>query len=145
MSTLFTKIIEGEIPGRFVYQDEDCVAFLTIAPLADGHALVVPRAEVDKWTEAGPALMAHLTEVAQRIGKVQTEVFDAERAGLIIAGFEVPHLHIHVWPVHGLEEFSFDKVDNNPDQARLDENAERLREGLRAAGFADNVPGPGPL
>ena len=58
MSTLFTKIINGEIPGRFIWQDDDCVSFLTIGPLTDGHALVVPRLEVDKWTDAAPELVS---------------------------------------------------------------------------------------
>lgn len=92
MSTLFTKIINGEIPGRFIWQDEDCVSFLTIGPLTDGHALVVPRLEVDKWTDAAPELVTKLMAVAQTIGQAQVSVFGAPRAGLTIAGFEVEHL-----------------------------------------------------
>ena len=70
MSTLFTKIINGEIPGRFVWKDEEVVAFLTIAPLTQGHTLVVPREEVDSWTHASPELLAKVMDVAQSIGKV---------------------------------------------------------------------------
>ena len=69
MPTLFTKIIEGEIPGRFVWSDETCVAFLTIEPLTDGHAMVVPRAELEQWTDADEETWAHLQEVARIIGE----------------------------------------------------------------------------
>ena len=140
MSTLFTKIIEGEIPGRFVWKDDDVVAFLSIGPLADGHTLVVPRREVDKWTDAPADLLAKLTAVAQEIGKVQMEVFGSERAGLTIAGFEVEHLHLHVWPANSLQDFDFSRADTNPDPERMAANAEKLRGGLRAAGHAEFVP-----
>lgn len=140
MSTLFTKIINGEIPGRFIWQDEDCVSFLTIGPLTDGHALVVPRLEVDKWTDAAPELVTKLMAVAQTIGQAQVSVFGAPRAGLTIAGFEVEHLHVHVFPAYSMENFDFSTVDNHPEPAAMDTNAERLREALRAAGHAEFVP-----
>ncbi|WP_449373393.1 HIT family protein [Arthrobacter psychrolactophilus] len=140
MSTLFSKIIAGEIPGRFVWKDEDCVAFLTIGPITDGHVLVVPRQEVDKWTDAAPELMAKLTAVSQTIGQAQLAAFGAPRAGVIVAGFEVEHLHIHVFPAYGLENFSFAAVDNNPDPAVMDANAEKLRVALREAGHGEFVP-----
>ncbi|MDJ0313038.1 HIT family protein [Arthrobacter sp. H35-D1] len=140
MSTLFTKIINGEIPGRFIWQDEDCVSFLTVGPLTDGHALVVPRLEVDKWTDAAPELVAKLMAVAQTIGRGQVAAFGAPRAGLTIAGFEVEHLHVHVFPAYSMENFDFSTVDNKPDPAAMDANAEKLREALRAAGHAEFVP-----
>lgn len=140
MSTLFSKIIAGEIPGRFIWKDEDCVSFLTIGPIADGHVLVVPRQEVDKWTDASPDLMAKLMSVSQSIGQAQLAAFGAPRSGVIVAGFEVEHLHIHVFPAYGLENFSFAAVDNNPDPAVLDANAEKLRLALREAGHGEFVP-----
>ncbi|MFQ4147282.1 HIT family protein [Arthrobacter sp. LAPM80] len=140
MSTLFSKIIDGDIPGRFIWQDADCVSFLTIGPLTDGHALVVPRQEVDKWTDASPELMSKLMSVAQSIGQAQVAAFGAPRAGVIIAGFEVEHLHIHVFPAYGLDNFSFAAVDNNPDPAAMDANAEKLRVALRDAGHGEFVP-----
>ena len=100
MSSVFTKIINGEIPGRFVYRDDTAVAFLTIEPVAYGHTLIVPVEEVDKWTDLKPELWAHLNEVAQKVGQAVTESFDCERAGYLIAGFEVPHAHIHVFPAN---------------------------------------------
>src|SRR5690242_7525515 len=73
--TLFTRIINGELPGRFVWRDDQCVAFLSIAPLRPGHTLVVPIAEVDEWTDLEPALASHLMVVAQTIAQAQKRAF----------------------------------------------------------------------
>ncbi|GAA1663356.1 HIT family protein [Citricoccus zhacaiensis] len=140
MSTVFTRIINGELPGRFVWKDETCVAFLSIGPLTQGHTLVVPRAEVDLWTDAEPELVSHLMTVAQAIGQVQVEAFNAHRAGLMVAGYEIPHLHVHVWPSNSLDDFDLDQVDNNPEPEDLDEAADRIRAGLRVAGHTEYVP-----
>jgi diadenosine tetraphosphate (Ap4A) HIT family hydrolase len=140
MSTVFSKVISGEIPGRFVWQDDLCVGFLSIAPLAYGHTLVVPRTEVDRWTDADSELMAHLSTVAHRIGKAQVEAFGSARAGLVIAGYEVPHLHLHVWPSNSMADFDFSKAMENPDPEQMDQAAEKLRVALRLMGDAENVP-----
>lgn len=140
MPTLFSRIIQGELPGRFVWSDERCVAFLTIAPLRPGHALVVPRDEVDEWTDADEDLLARLMLVARRVGDAQKSAFDAPRAGLIIAGFEVPHAHLHVFPSWGIDDFDFGNVDHDPDPAGLDTAADLLRTALREAGYGEHVP-----
>ncbi|MET4539784.1 MULTISPECIES: HIT family protein [Micrococcaceae] len=140
MSTLFTKIINGEIPGRFVWKDEEVVAFLTIAPLTQGHTLVVPREEVDSWTHASPQLLAKVMDVAQSIGKVQEDLFDAKRVGVLMEGFEVDHLHVHVWPAYSTADFEIHNVDHNPDPAVMDATAVKLRAALRSAGHGDAVP-----
>lgn len=140
MSTLFTKIINGEIPGRFIWKDEHAVAFLTIGPITHGHTLVVPRVEVDKWTQAPAELMTHLIDVAGNIGRAQVRAFGSERAGLMIAGFEVPHLHVHVWPTNSLADFDLTRADPNPNPATMDQNADKLRAALREDGFTDQVP-----
>ena len=140
MPTLFTKIINGEIPGRFIWKDEDVVAFLSIGPLTDGHTLVVPRLEVDKWTDAPADLVQKLTAVAQVIGQAQVAAFGSERAGLSIAGFEIDHLHLHVWPTNSLQDFDFSRAESNPDPERMDDNAQKLRGALRAAGHGEFVP-----
>lgn len=140
MPTLFTKIINGEIPGRFVWKDQDVAAFLSIGPLADGHTLVVPRQEIDKWTDAPAELLQKLTSVAQAIGQAQVSAFGSDRAGLTVAGFEVDHLHLHVWPANSMADFDFSRAESNPDPARMDENAEKLRQALRAAGHGEFVP-----
>ncbi|MGH3902242.1 MAG: HIT family protein [Pseudonocardiaceae bacterium] len=140
MPTLFSRIIQGEIPGRFVWSDECCVAFLTIAPLRPGHTLVVPRDEVGEWTDADDDLIAQLMVVAKQIGAAQKTAFDAPCAGLVIAGFEVPHLHLHVFPSWGIDDFDFANTNHDPDPAELDTAAEALRAALRAAGHGDRLP-----
>lgn len=107
MPTVFTRIINGELPGFFVYEDEVAVAFLSIAPLSPGHTLVVPRAEVDQWTDADGPVLHHCLDVAKKIGIAAKAAFGAPRAGLVIAGLEVPHLHVHVFPAWSMGTFDF--------------------------------------
>ncbi|WP_338751171.1 HIT family protein [Janibacter alittae] len=145
MTTLFTKIITGEIPGRFVWSDETCVAFLTIDPMQDGHTMVVSREEIDRWTDADTATWAHLQHVAQIIGRAQQAEWDAPRVGMMVEGFEVPHLHVHLWPAYSHEDFDPRKVMTDLPDERFEAAAERLRSRLRTDGHAANVPGPGPL
>lgn len=140
MSTLFSKIIAGEIPGRFLWSDDVAVAFLTAAPLTQGHALVVPRAEIDHWVDADAATLAHLVAVAQTIGKAQKAEWNAERIGVLVEGFEVPHLHIHVWPAFTTADFDVHNVDHSPDPSDLDAAAERIRVRLIENGDGANVP-----
>jgi histidine triad (HIT) family protein len=134
MPTIFTRIIEGELPGRFVWRDDVCVAFLSIAPLRQGHTLVVPRAEVDHWIDLDPEVNAHLMRVAQEIATAQQRVFAPVRIGLMIAGLEVPHVHLHVVPIDGMQDLDFGRADTDPDPAALDDAATRLRDALRDAG-----------
>lgn len=127
MPTLFTKIIDGEIPGRFVWRDDRVAAFLTIAPIVPGHTLVVPRSEIDDWTSIDPELLGHLMRVSAVIGDAVKKAFDAPRAGVVIAGFEVPHAHIHVFPAHDMADFDFGRADPDTPAADLDAAHERLQ------------------
>jgi histidine triad (HIT) family protein len=127
MPTIFTRIIDGELPGRFVWRDERCVAFLTINPLKPGHTLVVPRAEVDHWLDLEPDLAAHLMTVAQTIGQALQRGFSPARVGLIIAGLEVPHVHLHVVPFDTMADLDFARAEKSPDPAALDRAAETIR------------------
>ena len=130
MATVFTKIINGEIPGRFVYEDDEFVAFLTIEPMTQGHTLVVPRAEIDQWQDVDPACFGRVMAVSQLIGRAVCKAFDADRAGLIIAGLEVPHLHVHVFPARDLTDFGFANVDRNPSPESLDEAQTKIKAAL---------------
>jgi diadenosine tetraphosphate (Ap4A) HIT family hydrolase len=140
MSTVFTKIISGELPGRFVWSDERAVGFLSINPLTPGHTLVVPREEVDQWVDADPALLTHLTSVAHAVGAAQRDVWQAPRVGLVIVGFEVPHLHLHVFPAWEMADFDFAKAAQSVDAAEQDAHLAKLRTALRAAGHGEHVP-----
>jgi diadenosine tetraphosphate (Ap4A) HIT family hydrolase len=129
MPTLFTRIINGELPGRFVYSDDEVVAFLSVAPLTPGHTLVVPRQEVDQWTDADGPLLHHCLDVARLIGNAAKRAFGAPRAGVVIAGLEVPHLHLHVFPAWSLSDFSLDQAKPASDD-ELEQAATRLRAAL---------------
>jgi diadenosine tetraphosphate (Ap4A) HIT family hydrolase len=130
MATVFTKIINGEIPSRFVYQDDDIVAFLTIAPITQGHTLVVPRAEIDQWQDVDPPAFNKVMGVSQLIGKAVCKAFGVERAGVIIAGLEVPHLHVHVFPARDLSDFGFANADHNPSPESLDDAQAKIKAAL---------------
>lgn len=130
MASIFTKIINRELPGRFVYEDDDVVAFLTIEPMTQGHTLVVPRAEIDQWQGVESEAFGRVMSVSQLIGKAVTKAFQAERAGLIIAGLEVPHLHVHVFPARNLSDFGFANVDRNPSVESLDEAQAKIKAAL---------------
>jgi histidine triad (HIT) family protein len=141
VTTVFTKIINGELPGRFVWSDDRTVGFLSINPLGPGHTLVVPRDEVDHWVDAGADLLAHLTSVSQAIGSAVREVWQPPRVGLLVAGFEVPHLHVHVFPAWNMAAFDFANAAKSVDAAEQDEHADKLRAALRAQGHGAHVPG----
>ncbi|MDK4329247.1 HIT family protein [Corynebacterium pseudodiphtheriticum] len=132
MSTVFSKVINGELPGRFVYRSSDVVAFLSIEPLTYGHVLVVPVEEVDKWTDMAPELWARVNAVAYEIGNAVIQAFDVPRAGNVIAGFEVPHAHIHVFPASSMDDFNFANVipADQTNEAAMDEAAQKLRAAL---------------
>ena len=140
MTTLFSRIIAGEIPGTFVWRDDRCVAFLSINPLGPGHTLVVPRREVDHWVDADPALMSHLMAVSHTIARGVQAIWAPPRVGLIVAGFEVPHLHLHVFPAWEMSAFDFANAAREVDDAEQDRHADALRAALRAAGHGEHVP-----
>ena len=130
MATLFTRIIDGELPGRFIHRDERCVAFLTIEPLSPGHTLVVPIAEIDHWLDLPSGLAAHLMHVAQRVGRAIDTVFAPEKVGLMIAGLEVPHVHLHVSAINSVHDLDFARADRHARPEDLDRAADKLRAAM---------------
>jgi len=137
MASIFTRILKGEIPGRFVWKDEHCFAILTINPIRPGHTLVISREEIDHWLDVPPELSRHLFDVAQTIGKAQMRAFSPAKVGLSIVGLEVRHVHLHVIPIGDASHVDFKNAEKNPDPKALDAAAERLRtalKGMNAAG-----------
>jgi histidine triad (HIT) family protein len=130
VASLFTKIINREIPGRFVYEDDVCVAFLTIEPLSPGHTLVVPRAEVDSWLDLDQGTLSHLMSVAQTIGRAIESAYQPAKVGLMIAGLEVPHVHIHVTQMNNVQDLDFARANRSATDQALDEAAEALQAAL---------------
>lgn len=140
MATVFSMIIAGDLPGRFVWQDEVCVAFLSIHPLSPGHTLVVPRVEVDHWLDLDEDAIAHLSRVSHRIGQAVQAVWQPARVAQIIAGFEVPHVHLHVIGAADMVTLNFANADTDPDAAGLDHASTSIREHLRGQGWGEHVP-----
>jgi histidine triad (HIT) family protein len=134
VTSIFSRIIDGELPADFVWKDDQSVAFLSNRPLRPGHTLVVPRAATEHWLDLEPGLLAHLASTAQTIGKAQMSVFRPARIGLMLVGLEVPHVHLHVVPIRGPHDLDFDNQDPNPDPAMMKAAGESLREELRRLG-----------
>lgn len=137
MPSLFTQIIQGNLPGRFVWKDDRAVGFLTIEPLTPGHTLVVPVVETDHWLDLPSDLITHLVLVSQKVGQGIQDAFGANRIGLVIAGFEVPHVHIHVFGADEMGEFDFSRANSDVSGDALDESAEKVRQALVKAGHRE--------
>jgi histidine triad (HIT) family protein len=130
MTSLFTKIINREVPGRIVYEDDVCVAFLTIEPLSPGHTLVVPRAEVDHWIDLDADTLSHLMSVAQLVGHAIKEAYEPTKIGMMIAGLEVPHVHIHVTQMNEVNDLDFALANKRATDAELDAAASALQAAI---------------
>jgi histidine triad (HIT) family protein len=130
MSTIFTKIIEGDIPGTFVWEDDQCVAFMSIHPLKPGHTLVVPREEVDHWVDLDADLNAHLADVSLRLARAIQRAFNPTKVGQMIAGLEVPHVHIHLVPIDGVNDLDFANQDTGATRDDIESAAAKIRTAL---------------
>jgi histidine triad (HIT) family protein len=134
--SVFTRIIAGELPARFVWKDPRCVAFLSNRPLRPGHTLVVPRQEVDHWLDLDASLLAHLMSVSQQLGRALQHGFQPVKVGMMLAGLEVPHVHIHLVPIESLRHLDFAQQNANPDPEGMDRAAETIRVSLLELGIA---------
>ena len=130
MTTVFSRIIDGELPARFVHTDDRCVAFLSINPLRPGHTLVVPRAEVDHWIDLDPADWQHVSAVARRIATAIQRAYRPAKVAAALAGLEVPHVHVHLVPIDTMADLDFTRAEQSPDPAALDEAAAAIRAAL---------------
>lgn len=139
MASIFSRIMAGELPGRFVYRDDRCVAMLTIAPLKPGHTLVIPIEEVDDWLDLPEDLASHLFKVAAKVSRAIATAFQPEKVGLIIAGLEVRHVHLHLVPIWQVHDLDFSRQNKNPDPAELDAALERICKVLQEDSVRDGV------
>lgn len=139
MSSVYTNILEGRAPGRFIWRDDSCFAILTIEPRTPGHTLVIPLVEVDRWTDLPEDLALHLFRVGRIIGLAQQEEWGSSRVGVMYEGYMVPHAHLHVWPSWSVFEYSFTGIDRNARPKELDRAAARLRSRLITRGHGEFV------
>lgn len=131
MTSVFTRIIDGELPAHFFYRDDVVVGFMSINPIAPGHALVVPIVEVDHWIDLPLDVATHVMTVAHRVGNAQRSAFRTTRIGLIVAGFEVPHCHIHVIPTNSMNDMDFANAATTVDHNELARQANLLASTLK--------------
>ena len=129
MASVFTLIMEGKIPGHFVYEDDKAIAILTIQPIREGHVLVIPREEIDQWSDLPVDLAAHLMTVSHKIANAMKAIFTCTRIGVMIAGLEVPHTHIHLVPIDSMDDLNF-AFAKNANQDALKNTAEKIRTAL---------------
>lgn len=128
MATIFTRIVNGEIPCYKVAETEDCLAFLDINPLAKGHTLVIPKKEVDYIFDVDDALYAKLFAFAKKVAKAVKATVPCERVGVAVIGLEVPHAHVHLCPINSIGDLSF----SNPRVKLTKEEFEELAKAIAA-------------
>lgn len=109
MASIFTKIVNGEIPCYKILEDDNYLAFLDIHPLAKGHTLVIPKKEIDYYFDIEDSLFAGLNVFAKKVAKAIDKVTDSKRVGVAVIGLEVPHAHIHLIPINGIYDIDFSK------------------------------------
>ena len=109
MSSIFSKIVSGDIPAYKVAEDDNHLAFLDIFPLAKGHVLVIPKKETDYLFELASEEYLSLWKFAQKVGKAMDKVITCERIGVAVIGLEVPHVHIHLVPLNNVSDINFER------------------------------------
>lgn len=126
MSSIFSKIIAGEIPSYKVAEDEKHIAFLDIQPIAIGHTLVVPKKETDYIFDLSDNEIADLMIFAKKVSKIINENIDCKRVGVAVIGLEVPHVHIHLVPLNSVSDIDFSKAKMNLKPSQFQEVLDNL-------------------
>lgn len=133
-STIFTKIRLGEAPGEILYSDDVCFVILSITPNNPGHMLLIPVEEVADWQDLDPGVFQHMMELAQKLGKITKKIYNPPKIGLSSVGFEVPHVHIHIFSLYKIGD-----IDHGKARATTPENmkaeADKLRQELAKEGL----------
>jgi histidine triad (HIT) family protein len=128
MSSIFTKIVNGEIPCHKIAENEHCLAFLDIFPLVKGHTLVIPKKEIDYYFDLDDELITEINLFAKQVSRAIEKVIPCERIGMTIIGLEVPHAHIHLIPINRISDMSFERSKLQLTQEELSGIAEQIRK-----------------
>ena len=127
MASIFSRIIDREIPAHIVAEDEHFLAFLDINPLAEGHTLVIPKHETDYFFDLEDEWLSGIMPFAKKVAKGIEKVVECERIGVSVIGLEVPHAHVHLIPINGIADMDFGKMKLSPTQDELAEMAGKIK------------------
>ena len=130
MSSIFSKIVQGEIPCHKIAEDDQFLAFLDVMPLVEGHTLVIPKQEIDYIFDLDPEVLAGLMKFAQRIAPAIKKAIPCKRIGVAVIGLEVPHAHVHLVPLNRMLDINFSQEKLKLSQESLSKTAELIRSFL---------------
>lgn len=127
MATIFTKIINREIPGYIVAEDDRFIAFLDVMPLVEGHTLIVPKKEIDYIFDLDDATLADMMVFAKKVAVAVKKVIPCKRIGIAVIGLEVPHTHVHLVPMNSMGDINFTKPKLSLSPEVMKSTAEKIR------------------
>jgi histidine triad (HIT) family protein len=130
MSTIFTKIVNREIPCHLIAEDDRFLAFLDVMPLVEGHTLVIPKQEIDYIFDLEPEVLGDLMKFAQKIAPAIKKAITCKRVGVAVIGLEVPHAHVHLVPMNRMLDINFSQEKLKPSQESLAQTASLIRSFL---------------
>lgn len=130
MSSIFAKIINGEIPSHKVYEDENFLAFLDICPMVKGHTLVIPKKEVDYLFDMNPEEYTSLLLAAQKVAKGIKKSVPCTKVGMTVIGLEVPHAHVHLMPINNVADMSFKNPVVEMTQSEMNQLAQLINKNI---------------
>jgi len=137
MATIFSKIIDRKIPAYIVAEDDQYIAFLDINPLKKGHTLVVPKREVDYVFDLNQESLAGLFLFSQKVAKAIESVVDCNRIGVTVMGLEVPHAHVHLIPIHTMDDMNFANMKLSLGKEEMEATAGKIGQAFKAASGRD--------
>lgn len=130
MATIFTKIIQGEIPSYKIAEDDNYLAFLDINPLSRGHTLVIPKVETDYIFNLEDEILSGMMVFSKKVARSIDKVMDCKRVGVAVIGLEVPHAHIHLVPINGIYDIDFSKTKLSLRPEQFQEIADKIRSAM---------------
>ena len=131
MASIFSKIINDEIPAYKILENENFLAFLDIFPLAKGHVLVIPKKEIDYLFDVSSDEYGELWKFARQVAKAMDKVIDCKRIGVAVIGLEVPHAHIHLVPLNNISDINFERPKLSFSEEEMNEVAQKIRKAIQ--------------
>lgn len=131
MASIFTKIVNREIPAHIVAENEEFLAFLDINPLVEGHTLVIPKKEIDYIFDLDDELLSKIHLFSKKVAKAIESVISCERIGVSVIGLEVPHAHVHLIPMNTMDDMNFSRMKLSPSNEELAATAEKISKAFK--------------